>query len=179
MSLTTPNIFENIFRGLYVNHTVNIKKVVITINPFRKDRDDLSTIGEAGKYSIFANSSGNGVLTLSYKGGESGLPASSWSPILDMPAYRLSVDHLRPNRCYDYINGKYPRDFSIQAFDIYGRGSNILVRSLKVRTALIVISNANPMVITNDDPYTSVFFNENVTRGDAFEERVKLLFSEY
>lgn len=81
--------------------------------------------------------------------------------------------------CPKFINFQYKRTFTYYVIDIYGRYSNVIKKSLEVKTSVIMYTNAKPLVITNAADFTSVRITQslydpvrsktNITTTDAEE----------
>ena len=69
---------------------------------------------------------------------------------------------MRMHSCPKFINNQYQRTFTFYVIDIYGRYSNVIKKSLEVKTSVIMYTNAKPLIITNGAAFTKVRITQNL-----------------
>lgn len=145
-------IFGNIAVSSNANTNVAIKTAVIRVLPYVKGVDYLSLIfSSAWQLDISAAfNSNNGRLTISTISSTL-LTTTVWNYILSSVAYKLTVMDDSSYSCLSYTNYHFSRKFVMQVFDAGGKRSNILARTLKVKTAALMFTDAivSPRVISN------------------------------
>eukprot|EP00597_Dinobryon_sp_UTEXLB2267_P015701 CAMPEP_0170107346 /NCGR_PEP_ID=MMETSP0020_2-20130122/5921_1 /TAXON_ID=98059 /ORGANISM="Dinobryon sp., Strain UTEXLB2267" /LENGTH=174 /DNA_ID=CAMNT_0010331859 /DNA_START=1279 /DNA_END=1803 /DNA_ORIENTATION=+ len=136
------------FVGLAINSSVHMKQALFWITPYVAFRDKLSMIGNDYKNDIVANVSKNGVMSINYVG-TAAFGLKDWNNVINMPAYKLSIEDLQPQSCWDFVEGKYLRTVHLQVIDRYGRVSNTVKRKILIKTSVIMYTNAKPVKISN------------------------------
>jgi len=145
---STPNVFKYVFAGLAINSTVHMKQALFWITPYNAFRDKLSMRGNDYDKDIVANVSDKGVMSINYVG-TAAFGKHDWDKVINMPAYKLAIEDLRPHSCWDFVDGKYLRTVHLQVIDRYGRASNIVTRKVLIKTSVLMYTNAKPVKISN------------------------------
>jgi len=159
---STNNVFQRIFYGLTLNSTVFADIVRLTVSPYVRGQDLLSVIQNDYAKKIKANfSESTGTMDLVHEGGGADLTKDDWDNVLNFPTYKLQINNNNPRACARYTKGLYPRTFSLQMIDRYGRLSNVVTRELIVKTAIIMYTSTKPVRNTNGATYTSIVVTQN------------------
>jgi hypothetical protein len=159
---STPNVYERIFGGLSIETTAPIVKMIISVEPFNAAVDQLAlaAIGELLPINVQLVSNGKTMIVSSAT--TTLLTLDQWTTLMTYPAFRLNTDKFLPHSCPKFTDGHYHRMFSMYLIDRYGRHSNSIKKKLLVETAVIVYSNAQPVVISNLGAFWKTDLHQNI-----------------
>lgn len=149
---SSPNDFSRIFASIFLTTTAKIVKLVVTIRPYSAVADQLALQSDGRRWNVKTQLTAFGSSELRMEiTNPTSVPfgISEWNSLMSFPAYRLNTDSFLPHSCPKFIDGQYPRTFSMWVVDYHGRVSNVIKRALDVRTAVIVYSNVKPVIISN------------------------------
>jgi hypothetical protein len=97
-----------------------------------------------------------------------------WSEVLRLIAYRLIPGNGPPNACVFYQMTKTTKIFTLQAFDVQGRASNIISRRFRLLTAAFIYTDAFPVIVNDANGLKSVSIERPSSLKVRFNESTEL-----
>lgn len=97
-----------------------------------------------------------------------------WSEVLRFIAYRLIPENGPPNPCIFYQMTKTTKTFTLQAFDVQGRASNIISRRFRLLTAAFIYTDAFPVIVNDANGLKSVSIQRPSSLNKGFNESTEL-----